>query len=634
MTVETATYISDLNASYPAATDGKVEGDDHMRLLKTTIKATFPNVTGAVTPTHTELNYVDGVTSAIQTQLDTATNFLQAGTGAVSRTVRAKLRDVVSVKDFGAVGDGTTDDYAAFVLAIAAAAGKKLIVPAGTYKILYTPPSAFSPPANIVIEGDGIGVTTLNFTSSSSAFAVLFTMLNDGFTLSNMSISVTEVATQVYGIVNWSASKLTLERCDFNGGTTATGSSLNSYSYLTISPAAATTQTGLVVDSCVIHGFNHVFLKSNTDVSAQSRLCIRNNNLYGNYASDISLNSPLGSCSQIEIIGNTMHDPIGTSVNPYQFGIALASCTDVVISGNTITGAYGAGSSVLTGAGAIHIEENSKNVSVTGNTIGIDATNVTGISILSNNISGTSYSPSDISIVGNTIRKTGTSMAAGTVGILIPSEFSPATSNISISENTISDFQYGYASTANNPSNVTFKNNVIDTCSYGMRGQEHGMTVVGNTTSNCTVGITATGSGVMVIRDHTFSGCTTNITGAGSRPTMLINPSFIWPAATYSAGTNTYLVMSTAASNDRLHGYISSTAWTPAATADTVVNEYEVTWDGTTFTGTSKMSYAPGGVAVTPARNSSNFVLNLFTASTRANTRVSAKLNGTLAVLV
>jgi hypothetical protein len=42
-----------------------------------------------------------------------AVTFLQAGTGAVTRTAQAKMRDVVSVADFGAVGDGTTDDYQA-----------------------------------------------------------------------------------------------------------------------------------------------------------------------------------------------------------------------------------------------------------------------------------------------------------------------------------------------------------------------------------------------------------------------------------------------------------------------------------------------------------------------------------------
>lgn len=70
MALETGTYISDLVATNPTASDPKAQGDDHIRLLKSTVKVTFPNVSGAVTPTHVELNYVDGVTSAIQTQFD------------------------------------------------------------------------------------------------------------------------------------------------------------------------------------------------------------------------------------------------------------------------------------------------------------------------------------------------------------------------------------------------------------------------------------------------------------------------------------------------------------------------------------------------------------------------------------
>lgn len=70
MALETGTYISDLVVTNPPGTDLKSQGDDHLRLIKSTIKNTFPNITGAVTPTHTELNYVDGVASAIQTQLD------------------------------------------------------------------------------------------------------------------------------------------------------------------------------------------------------------------------------------------------------------------------------------------------------------------------------------------------------------------------------------------------------------------------------------------------------------------------------------------------------------------------------------------------------------------------------------
>lgn len=50
-----------------------------------------------------------------------AVTFLQAGTGAAARTVQAKLREVeLSVTDFGAVLDGTTDDYTAVDAAITA----------------------------------------------------------------------------------------------------------------------------------------------------------------------------------------------------------------------------------------------------------------------------------------------------------------------------------------------------------------------------------------------------------------------------------------------------------------------------------------------------------------------------------
>ena len=83
MALETGTYISDLVSTNPTSSDPKSQGDDHLRLIKATVKASFPNVSGAVTPTHTELNYVDGVTSAIQTQIDTkGAHAGQAWTGA------------------------------------------------------------------------------------------------------------------------------------------------------------------------------------------------------------------------------------------------------------------------------------------------------------------------------------------------------------------------------------------------------------------------------------------------------------------------------------------------------------------------------------------------------------------------
>ena len=82
--------------------------------------------------------------------------------GATGRTVNAKLQEIVSVKDFGAVGDGVTDDAAAFQAAVDAfkpavlalpTVSKVIYVPVGTY-IIDTPVQLWS---GISLVGDGVG---------------------------------------------------------------------------------------------------------------------------------------------------------------------------------------------------------------------------------------------------------------------------------------------------------------------------------------------------------------------------------------------------------------------------------------------------------------------------------------------
>ena len=65
--------------------------------------------------------------------------FTQLGTGAVARTFQNKEEDLISVRDFGAVGDGTTDDTDAITNADALEG--KTYLPAGTYKSTVASPS-------------------------------------------------------------------------------------------------------------------------------------------------------------------------------------------------------------------------------------------------------------------------------------------------------------------------------------------------------------------------------------------------------------------------------------------------------------------------------------------------------------
>lgn len=83
MPVETATYITQLNAANPLGSDERSTIDDHMRLLKQVLLNTLTNLNAAVTASSAELNLLDGatmstaelnylvgVTSSIQDQLD------------------------------------------------------------------------------------------------------------------------------------------------------------------------------------------------------------------------------------------------------------------------------------------------------------------------------------------------------------------------------------------------------------------------------------------------------------------------------------------------------------------------------------------------------------------------------------
>lgn len=63
-------------------------------------------------------------------------SYSPAGVGAVATDVQAKLREFVSVKDFGAVGDGVADDTAAIQAALATT--RSVFLPAGTYKVSAT----------------------------------------------------------------------------------------------------------------------------------------------------------------------------------------------------------------------------------------------------------------------------------------------------------------------------------------------------------------------------------------------------------------------------------------------------------------------------------------------------------------
>lgn len=124
--------------------------------------------------------------------------FLQAGEGAIGRTSQNKMRERVSVRDFGAVGDGMTDDTAAFLAcrnhlqASSNFRGGVIVVPSGYYKL--SQEWAFTPYVtgqvfNIEICGEGMESTVLDFSSApSTANGISAVGHGASFFVSGMSI--------------------------------------------------------------------------------------------------------------------------------------------------------------------------------------------------------------------------------------------------------------------------------------------------------------------------------------------------------------------------------------------------------------------------------------------------------------
>lgn len=65
MGLEIVLHLDDLDATNPVGTDPRSEGDDHIRNVKTALLTDFPSISGVVTSTHSELNFVDVTAGAL-----------------------------------------------------------------------------------------------------------------------------------------------------------------------------------------------------------------------------------------------------------------------------------------------------------------------------------------------------------------------------------------------------------------------------------------------------------------------------------------------------------------------------------------------------------------------------------------
>ena len=96
MSLETASTIAQLQSSAPSASDPVNQGDDHIRMIKAVLKNVFPGSGGQgfsipIVAIEAEINFLDGVTSNVQTQLNSLQSALSALLGTLPAPVGTRL---------------------------------------------------------------------------------------------------------------------------------------------------------------------------------------------------------------------------------------------------------------------------------------------------------------------------------------------------------------------------------------------------------------------------------------------------------------------------------------------------------------------------------------------------------------
>jgi hypothetical protein len=401
-----------------------------------------------------------------------------AGTGAVVTNVQDKLRETVSVKDFGAVGNGVADDTAAINLALAYIEnGGELLFPQGTYKVTAPINKTFANGAMIKIAGYGAKIDGTSVTGGVAGNTTLITLggarlpgVPLGTSAAKYATSIT-TASPISAFVNdialitstdlWSPSRPYYYKGEFIEMRSIVGNTIGSHIPLYDSYTNTTTTVHpLSTPTVVVEGLE-IEMNAN-QIALVVEYCrnpsLRNLKIHGSRYAGAYLQYCFGGTIKDCEVYDVWYSGTGTS-----YGVGVATCQNVVVSSNNITEAR----HCITGGGwepsrdviyvnnictvhsletityAIDHHENMEFCSIIGNTanggIVVTSRNVT----IKNNIVSEHRSiaqainvyqvdNSDFyEITGNTVLTT----AGTTVGIWV----SPATPSISIDRLIIHD---------------------------------------------------------------------------------------------------------------------------------------------------------------------------------------------------
>lgn len=166
MTVESATYLGDLVPANPGYRNQKKEGDDHIRLLKSVLQATFPGLAGGAWRVQPKT----GTYTALAT--DNMTVIVATGALTLNLTAAATLGNKWLVAVFASGGAVTIDPNSSEVVNGAAT----LVVPQNSWALLFCENDTSTPmhfralvnTGNALLLQGGSVAGTVNLTGASA----------------------------------------------------------------------------------------------------------------------------------------------------------------------------------------------------------------------------------------------------------------------------------------------------------------------------------------------------------------------------------------------------------------------------------------------------------------------------------
>lgn len=497
----------------------------------------------------------------------------------------------VSVKDFGAKGDGSADDSAAIQAALAV--GGAILFPAGTYKCTTF---SIAPAAYTRMVGEGQGKTILRFVSTTTTSKVDLNIINGNFSVEGMTLYHDGIAAETAQILSLRSSNIRISDCEIKSNDSAVVDTVtNAFQFLDEAV------NNLEISNCNIHNVNRVILKANTALAAISNVLVSGNYIHDLGEGGVQFNCPTGSASGVQIVNNRFATFYSGSERIFCGGSSLQNA---VIDGNVFSGSC---------LECVHLEENAQNVVISNNTFNADGS---GVRLIDNNISGSFYQPQHIVISGNTFNNAGT---LGTNSGILSNENGTgldSSSYVSITGNTFRRYAYGaelgYGTTV-------ATGNIFNDCTVGIKTNDARPTIEGNAFENCTTAVSLlifTG----LIGNNTYTNCTTALNTVATDTTKVSVTGFkisVNSDVTLAASTTTDVPLGISV-GAKMYGQAKVVAYISAT--DFQHRLSTLSYDGATVTDTEVMRVGSGTIAATGFVNSSGTLAFRFTNSSTVKT--------------